>query len=322
MTTFAPHDTETRSIGIGTSDASSLMGEGYKTTFQLWEEKTNQVEKSDEFIERAFWGTELEETILRNIPKLMEQRGFQFEDHKIRKDGKTYWNKDILIDDKPFIYGHLDGRIGLEIAEIKFQSGFSYKAWEEYYVPRYFYWQGICALAVVPNAPSWRIYSLCNGEVVWRTLHREEVQDDIDRFLSKAEEFWRKNVLEGIKPEPESEDDLIRAYEKDNLKTMIMKPHVDDKLRQAEQLKNQADLIMARSKRLKFQAKLELGEADEITDESGNVLYTFKYVKPKTTLDSKKVKELYPEVYEECTKVGEPSRRLVNKQKSEPEFEL
>ena len=163
---------------------------------------------------------------------------------------------------------------------------------------------------------------MCNGEVVWRTLHREEVQDDIDRFLSKAEEFWRKNVLEGIKPEPESEDDLIRAYEKDNLKTMIMKPHVDDKLRQAEQLKNQADLIMARSKRLKFQAKLELGEADEITDESGNVLYTFKYVKPKTTLDSKKVKELYPEVYEECTKVGEPSRRLVNKQKSEPEFEL
>jgi predicted phage-related endonuclease len=296
------------------------MGEGYRTTFQLWEEKTNKVEKSDEFIERAFWGTELEETILRNIPKLMEQRGFQFENHKIRKDGKTYWNKDILIDNKPFIYGHLDGRIGLEIAEIKFQSGFSYKAWEEYHVPRYFYWQGICALAVVPNAPSWRIYSLCNGEVVWRTLHREEVQDDIDRFLSKAEEFWRKNVLEGIKPEPESEDDLIRAYEKDNLKTMIMKPHIDDKLRQAEQLKNQADLIMARSKRLK--AKLELGEADEITDESGNVLYTFKYVKPKTTLDSKKVKELYPEVYEECTKVGEPSRRLVNKQKSEPEFEL
>ena len=118
MTTFAPHDTETRSIGIGTSDASSLMGEGYRTTFQLWEEKTNQVEKSAQFIERAFWGTELEETILRNIPKLMMQRGFQFEDHKIRKDGKTYWNKDILIDDKPFIYGHLDGRIGIEIAEI------------------------------------------------------------------------------------------------------------------------------------------------------------------------------------------------------------
>ena len=78
MTTFAPHDTKSRSIGIGTSDASSLMGEGYRTLFQLWEEKTNQIEKSDEFIERAFWGTELEETILRNIPKSKKLRTSHF----------------------------------------------------------------------------------------------------------------------------------------------------------------------------------------------------------------------------------------------------
>ena len=59
-----------------------------------------------------------------------------------------------------------------------------------------------------------------------------------------------------------------------------------------------------------------------VIDEDGTVLYTYRYVKPKVTLDSKKVKELYPDVYEECTKVGEPSRRFVNKRKSEPEFKI
>jgi len=322
MTTFAPHDTDSRNLGIGTSDASTVMGEGFRSRIQLWEEKTGRTEKTDFFSEKAFWGTELEETILRNIPKLMQVRGFEFDNHKIRKDGKTYWNKDLQINNNPFIYGHLDGRIGLEVAEIKFQSGFSYKDWEKFYVPKYYYWQGICALAVVPNAPSWRIYSLCNGEIVWRTLHREEVQDDIDSFLSKAEEFWRKNVLEGVMPDPETEEDLIRAYEEENLKTVVMKPHIEAKLDEAERLKNQAELTLNRSKKLKFQAKLALGDADEVIDEDGTVLYTYRYVKPKVTLDSKKVKELYPDVYEECTKVGEPSRRFVNKRKSEPEFKI
>ncbi|HAW81089.1 MAG TPA: hypothetical protein DCX27_16085 [Balneola sp.] len=322
MTTFAPHDTDSRNLGIGTSDASTVMGEGFRSRIQLWEEKTGKTEKTDFFSEKAFWGTELEETILRNIPKLMQVRGFEFDNHKIRKDGKTYWNKELQINNNPFIYGHLDGRIGLEVAEIKFQSGFSYKDWEKFYVPKYYYWQGICALAVVPNAPSWRIYSLCNGEIVWRTLHREEVQDDIDSFLSKAEEFWRKNVLEGVMPDPETEEDLIRAYEEENLKTVVMKPHIEAKLDEAERLKNQAELTLNRSKKLKFQAKLALGDADEVIDEDGTVLYTYRYVKPKVTLDSKKVKELYPDVYEECTKVGEPSRRFVNKRKSEPEFKI
>ena len=322
MTTFAPHDTDSRNLGIGTSDASTVMGEGFRSRIQLWEEKTGRTEKTDFFSEKAFWGTELEETILRNIPKLMQVRGFEFDNHKIRKDGKTYWNKELQINNNPFIYGHLDGRIGLEVAEIKFQSGFSYKDWEKFYVPKYYYWQGICALAVVPNAPSWRIYSLCNGEIVWRTLHREEVQDDIDSFLSKAEEFWRKNVLEGVMPDPETEEDLIRAYEEENLKTVVMKPHIEAKLDEAERLKNQAELTLNRSKKLKFQAKLALGDADEVIDEDGTVLYTYRYVKPKVTLDSKKVKELYPDVYEECTKVGEPSRRFVNKRKSEPEFKI
>ena len=322
MTTFAPHDTDSRNLGIGTSDASTVMGEGFRSRIQLWEEKTGRTEKTDFFSEKAFWGTELEETILRNIPKLMQVRGFEFDNHKILKDGKTYWNKELQINNNPFIYGHLDGRIGLEVAEIKFQSGFSYKDWEKFYVPKYYYWQGICALAVVPNAPSWRIYSLCNGEIVWRTLHREEVQDDIDSFLSKAEEFWRKNVLEGVMPDPETEEDLIRAYEEENLKTVVMKPHIEAKLDEAERLKNQAELTLNRSKKLKFQAKLALGDADEVIDEDGTVLYTYRYVKPKVTLDSKKVKELYPDVYEECTKVGEPSRRFVNKRKPEPEFKI
>ena len=78
MTTFAPHDTESRNLGIGTSDAATVMGEGYKTRIELWKEKTGQIEVVDQFIERAFWGTELEEPILRNIPKIMEERGFKF----------------------------------------------------------------------------------------------------------------------------------------------------------------------------------------------------------------------------------------------------
>lgn len=313
MTTFAPHDKSQRKIGIGTSDASVIMNANpYKTRVELWQEKSGLVVPKDDFIERAFWGTQLEESILRGIPEVMTQRGENPDIHKIRKDGRTYWHN-AKINENKFLYGHLDGRIGTDIAEIKHQGGLANKAWDNYDIPPMFYWQGICALLVCENAQVWRIYSLCNGNIIYRTIHKEFVQDDIDLLLDSATEFWSKNVLEKTPPEAVNERDIRLVHTEDKLTTVVITSEIKERLAEAKRLQDKADLLEDAAKSMKLKAKIALGNADEVVDEDGTVLYTYKYVKARKTVDNQMLKTEYPEVYEKCLKTGEPSRRFTEK---------
>ena len=287
MTTFAPHDKSQRKIGIGTSDASVIMNANpYKTRVELWQEKSGLVVPKDDFIERAFWGTQLEESILRGIPEVMTQRGENPDIHKIRKDGRTYWHN-AKINENKFLYGHLDGRIGTDIAEIKHQGGLANKAWDN--------------------------YGLCNGNIIYRTIHKEFVQDDIDLLLDSATEFWSKNVLEKTPPEAVNERDIRLVHTEDKLTTVVITSEIKERLAEAKRLQDKADLLEDAAKSMKLKAKIALGNADEVVDEDGTVLYTYKYVKARKTVDNQMLKTEYPEVYEKCLKTGEPSRRFTEK---------
>jgi predicted phage-related endonuclease len=278
---------------------------------ELWKEKTGQLEASDDFIEKAFWGTHLEEPILRGIPEVMQMKGFIPEEHKIRKDGKTYWHSDKINGEK-YIYGHLDGRVGTDIAEIKHQGGMAEKSWKEHNVPPWFYWQGICALLLCPNADVWRIYSLCNGQIIYRIIERPDVENDIEFLLDSAHEFWSKNVLGNIPPEAKNERDLRLIHPEESLKSVVITQNIKEKLDKAKALQAMSDLYREQAKDIKLSAKIDLGDADEIVDENGSVLYTYSYVKPRKTVDNNKLKTEFPEIYELCIKVGEPSRSNTN----------
>lgn len=96
-----------------------------------------------------------------------------------------------------------------DIAEIKNQGIYQAKSWDEHNVPPWYYWQGIAALNACSKAEAWHIFALLGGQkLVYRSIFREEVLNDIDLFKLRAEQFWRQNVIEDKRPEATCESDL------------------------------------------------------------------------------------------------------------------
>ncbi|EGO8273418.1 endonuclease, partial [Enterococcus faecalis] len=59
---------EDRRKGIGGSDVATILGlNQYKSAYQLWLEKTGQVELKDTESEPAYWGNVLEEVVAKEF---------------------------------------------------------------------------------------------------------------------------------------------------------------------------------------------------------------------------------------------------------------
>ena len=67
---------EDRRKGIGGSDVATILGlNQYKSAYQLWLEKTGQVELKDTESEPAYWGNVLEEVVAKEF---QERTGKKF----------------------------------------------------------------------------------------------------------------------------------------------------------------------------------------------------------------------------------------------------
>jgi len=302
---FSADDAEMRRLGLGTSDFPILMqASKYKTPVDLWAEKTGRVEPEDLSKKDAvFWGIHLEEPILRAIPNFFPELP-----HKVRKDRRTYWGNE-------YIYAHLDGRIGKDIAEIKNQSIFQSTSWDDGQIPPWYYWQGIAALLCCKKAEAWHIFALLGGQnLVHRTIYREDCINDIKFALMRADEFWNKNVKEDVAPEIQNESDLRLVYPpEETFGSILITEEIKKKLEKASELDSLISRLGKQAKELKGQAKIAIGQAETVNDGEGNVLYTFTYRKGKTTVDSAKLKKEFPDIYEQVIKVGNPYRALSKK---------
>ncbi|EOA2606900.1 lambda-exonuclease family protein, partial [Enterococcus hirae] len=59
---------EDRKRGIGGSDVATVLGlNKYKSPYQLWLEKTGQIELKDSESEPAYWGNVLEEVVAKEF---------------------------------------------------------------------------------------------------------------------------------------------------------------------------------------------------------------------------------------------------------------
>jgi predicted phage-related endonuclease len=130
----------------------------------------------------------------------------------------------------------------------------------------------------------------------------------------RANEFWNRNVKEDVAPEIQNESDLRMVYPPEATHgSVLITEDIKKKMAKANQLDSLISRLGKQSKDLKSEAKIAIGSAETVHDGEGNVLYTFTYRKGKTTVDSAKLKKEYPEIYEDCIKVGNPYRALSKK---------
>ena len=197
---------EARKNGIGGSDAATILGlNPYKTTIQLWEEKTGKREAED-ISEKPYvkYGTEAED-LLRQLFAL------DFPQYEVRHEENTI----IKHPKYPFLFASLDGKLIdketgemgiLEIKTTNILQSLQKEKWRDKIPDNYY-----CQVLHYLNVTGYSFVILkaqlkydYDGEIKLDTRHykitREDAEEDLKILQEKEIEFWTKYVEKNIRP--------------------------------------------------------------------------------------------------------------------------
>lgn len=287
-----------RNIGIGGSDASTIAGiNRWKSPYQLWLEKTGQVEPEDiSDNEYVYWGTVLEQ--------LVADRFCELTGKKVRKCGmmQSLTHEFMLANVDRLVVGENAG------LECKTANGFKAKEWEGDNVPDGYYLQCQHYMAVT-NCEKWYIACLIGGNhFVWKEIPRNE--EDIMALINAERAFWEENVQGGIMPDVDGSKSCSQAlaerFPGGVTDSITLPKEADELLAEIDELNEAADRIKEQIESKKNGIKLMLG--DHEVAYAGERKVTWKTQAGRTTIDSKKLKAEMPDVYEKYSKQGNPIR--------------
>lgn len=296
---------EARAIGIGGSDAAVIMGMNrYKSPYQLWLEKTGQVEppnlSSNQYV---YWGTKNEANI---ADWFQEETG-----KKVKRLG-TLRSKEY-----PFMLANVDRTVVGENAglEIKTAGVRQYRKWKDDEIPDDYYCQCLHYMAVT-GADYWYIAVLLGGnEAKWKRIERNE--EDIQHLIMAETDFWK--LVETRTPPPVDGSDSCAAALSAQYKggdpnySIILPPDIDGVIASLEDDKAIMDALKKQITEKENRLKALLGNAEEGTTDHYRVLW--KTQAGRSSVPLAKIKKQTPDIYQlleekGCITIGKPSRRF------------
>lgn len=296
---------ETRAMGIGGSDAAVIMGMNpYKSPYQLWLEKTGQVEPPDlSGNQYVYWGTKNEANI---ADWFQEETG-----KKVKRLG-TLRSREY-----PFMLANVDRTIVGENAglEIKTAGVSQYRKWKDDEIPDAYYCQVLHYLAVT-GADYWYIAVLLGGnEGKWKRIERNE--EDIQHLIMAEADFWK--LVETKTPPPVDGSASCAAALSAQYKggdpnySIILPPDIDGVIASLEDDKAIMDALKKQITEKENRLKALLGNAEEGTTDHYRVLW--KTQAGRSSVPLAKIKKQTPDIYqlledEGCITIGKPSRRF------------
>lgn len=197
---------EERKKGIGGSDAATILGlNPYKTTIELWEEKTGRKDALD-ISDKPYvkYGTQAED-LLRQLFAL------DYPQYIVTHEENTI----IKHPEHPFLFASLDGKlldvaIGkegiLEIKTTNILQSTQKEKWKDK-IPDNYYCQVLhylnvtsCSFAILKAQLKYDY----GGEIRLETKHyyidRKDVEDDIKLLQEKEIQFWKEYIEKDKKP--------------------------------------------------------------------------------------------------------------------------
>ncbi|WP_420976977.1 YqaJ viral recombinase family protein [Bacillus vallismortis] len=283
-----------RRRGIGGSDASIILGiNKWQTPFELWLDKTGQVPVSESGSEAAYFGSLLEDVVAKEF--------------EIRSGKKVRRRKAMFRHPKhDFILANVDRMIVGEkaILECKTTSAYNLKEWEDDEIPDSYIVQVQHYLGVLGPEYKKAYFAVLIGgnKFVWKEIERD---DELIAMIFQAEiEFWNEKVLGGKAPvldgSSAAEEYLKQRYaEAEGGKVVDLTSDNKTRIQQYLHLKEQINELTLQAKELENQIKHEMKEAEY--GFIGNYQTSWKSVSTNR-IDSKKLKEQFPDVYEKVTK--------------------
>lgn len=277
-----------RSEGLGGSDIGTVLGfNNFKSPYQLWLEKTGQLEPDDISKKVAIQvGNELEDLVARIFT---QETGI-----RVQKDNKSYFK-----DDKPFLHANIDRKIIGENAllECKTTGAHNKAQWEGDNVPASYLLQVQHYLNVLDYDYAYIAVIIGNFDFQYKRIERD--QELIDLVEERATKFWLENVKQGIPPEIDgstsTKESLDQLYSPSYVNKVPMDKIMIQTAEELARIKSTIkDLNMAKTEK-ENKIKLYMGqhEAEEITSETINANWKTQVSK---RFDTKRFKAEHPEI--------------------------
>ena len=281
-----------RTTGIGGSDASVIAGiNPYRSAYQLWLEKTGQVEPAETYSEVTHFGTILEPIVKQEFTA---RTGLNIYEPKALYRSCEY----------PFMLADLDGIVSVDgepcVFEAKTASAYKQSEWEEGIPPEYMM-QIQHYMAVTGFRKSYIAALIGGNHFIYREVSRD---DEMIRDIIRMEErFWTENVLGGIEPvldgSKATSEYLDEKYSESDGKSIDLPHEMLDLCENIEMLTAKIGELETEKNAAVNRIKGFMKEAE--TGHIGNHKVTWKSVS-SWRLDSKKLKADHPDIYREYVK--------------------
>lgn len=283
---------------IGGSDAAIVLGlSKWKTAFELYLEKTGQVEPKEIDNDAIYFGNALEDFVAK-----------EFE----RRTGKKVRKKNQMLqhDEHPFMIANLDRVVVGESAllEVKTTSAYNAKEWENGETPINYLVQVNHYLAVTGYEKAYICVLIGGQKFVYNEIHRDE--ELIEMIIQAEKEYWEFHILGNNPPALDgssaAEKYLKERYAKGNpeLVADLSLDH-NSKIVEYLTLENTIKELEGQAKAIKHELQNEMKEAELAISKDYTV--TWKTVN-SNRVDSKLLKSQFPEIHSQVVKESSSRR--------------
>jgi putative phage-type endonuclease len=281
-----------RTKGIGGSDAGIILGiNKYRTPFELWLEKTGQVEPQEIDNEAIYWGNEMENVVAKEFEKRTGK--------KVRRSNFMYSHPEY-----PFIKANVDRLVVGEssVLECKTASAFLAKEWKEDEIPDTYLVQVQHYLGVTGKEKGYIAVLIGGNRFVWKEVERDE--ELISMIFEAEKHFWTFHIQQGNPPELDgssaAERFLKEKYDRaEKDKQIILPGEYKELLERYKQIKADEKLITTAKKEIENKIKDSLKDAE--TGIVGDYIVSWKN-QSRTSVDSKALKAKFPDIHKEVLK--------------------
>jgi putative phage-type endonuclease len=313
-----------RRLGIGGSDAGTILGVNkYKSPYALWMDKLGLAEKDDAG-EPAKWGHRLEPVIAEayaedyNVAVVGWPVILVSNEHEFMFANVDYWEVDPSEQfpagkvtewrdtvPPPGVYG---------IVECK-TSGIASPGtahhWNNNAIPETYYWQGL-HYSIVSGMSTVTFVALLAGRGL-TTRDMPIIDEDVETLLASEAMFWDL-VKNQTPPATDGSDSTEEAQ-----KQRFAEPEPGSIYDGGAKLKSAWEDFQAlkaaaeeadKARKAARAIIVELVGNAEIGSANGEKLFTYKAGKPVDSVDSTKLKDVYPQIWEDVKKTRPGARVL------------
>ncbi|MEE8341945.1 MAG: YqaJ viral recombinase family protein [Candidatus Neomarinimicrobiota bacterium] len=287
-----------RKKGLGGSDISGLLGiSKWASPLSIYLDKIDESPIEQQENEFMDWGNKLEDLLAKEFESITNK--------KVRR-----FNRMVIDNDYDFLLANIDRSVVGENAglEIKTCSEYVKSDWnwddnrQLFDMPLKYLCQCLHYMDVT-NCNVWYIAVLIGGNKFrWGKIERRFYEKEIKMIKEKCIDFWENNVIKKIAPLPiDIDSDLIdKMYPNRNSENTIELPN--DYKGVLEDYKNVKQSLRDLTKRrdaLKNQISFKLGDNSSAVCNNWKINYS---TISSTRIDSKQLKDEYPNVYESVLK--------------------